>query len=566
MRKILIVTLFALILGLGVFVVHTQAQTCTNDAECPSNFCEAGTCNECGHGQYMSPNGGCRVVQTTCNPACTGGQQCSCGNDGCSCTGGGGGGGGNGGGGGGGGAAATCTTQTFVAGSVSPGTANPYDTVTVKCNYGKKLDCVGVTGAGLANCRYSRYEGTDTIFMCDASPNAGYFNDTTCVLNAGTAGNCCAATNKAGDLTILGTDVHYDQDIVLPFGSYTLSARVHTVFAKNKGVRVELVCNSDTCANNTTRNATLFSMPFTESTDYGTQTKAITLTGTGDDRHYFLRVAVDKGSEAYFDTLSLKNASGKEQVVNGDFTQTVDGTVTTQQPASWGEGDNRIGYYYGSILGAATGNVGGGTTGTTTTTTTATGPTPTPGPASTINLTLKIKLQGISTKPANSNPINVQVKLGGGGLTAETAPQTGQFTVDANGVWTGKVSFAKVPTGGGYRIYVKGPKQIQKKVCDAAPSETDQGTYHCADGTITLQAGDNTFDFTKITQMAGDLPQAGGAQNGIIDSYDTTFIRTNLGTTDAGKLAIGDLNLDNIIDTQDISMIYKSLSIKYDDL
>jgi hypothetical protein len=61
------------------------------------------------------------------------------------------------------------------------------------------------------------------------------------------------------------------------------------------------------------------------------------------------------------------------------------------------------------------------------------------------------------------------------------------------------------------------------------------------------------------------LPEAGGAQNGIIDAYDTTFIRTNLGTTDAAKIAIGDLNLDGGIDTQDYSMILQSLSIKFDE-
>jgi hypothetical protein len=302
----------------------------------------------------------------------------------------------------------------------------------------------------------------------------------------------------------------------------------------------------------------VFALSFPATTGYFTKTQSIQLKGTGDDRHYLFQISADKGSEAYFDLVSLKDTKGRELIENGDFSKTTDGTVNTDQPVGWGEADNRVGYYYGSVLGAANGVYPTGVPGG--------GPTVTPAPATTVSLALKLKLQGITKKPANSNPISVQVKLGGGSLNGETAPQTTQFTVDDNGVWTGKVSFLLVSPGSGYRVYVKGPKHIQKKVCVVTPTETDPGTYHCADGAITLKAGDNSFDFSGITQMAGDLPQTGTQQNGIIDSYDTTFIRTNLGATDSSKTAIGDLNLDNIIDTQDMSMIYKSLSIKYDDL
>jgi len=182
-----------------------------------------------------------------------------------------------------------------------------------------------------------------------------------------------------------------------------------------------------------------------------------------------------------------------------------------------------------------------------------------------VTLALKIKLQGVTKKPIKSEPINVQVKLGGGGLSASTAYQIAQFTVDDSGVWSGKVSFPSISPGGGYRIYIKGPKHIAKKICDESPSEGKGGEYHCGDGKISLKAGDNGFDFSKIIQLGGDLPEAGGKQNGIIDAYDTTFVRTNLGSTDAAKGAIGDLNLDGIIDTQDYSIIVQSLSIKFDE-
>jgi hypothetical protein len=62
--------------------------------------------------------------------------------------------------------------------------------------------------------------------------------------------------------------------------------------------------------------------------------------------------------------------------------------------------------------------------------------------------------------------------------------------------------------------------------------------------------------------MVGDLPD----QNGVVDSYDTSYIKLNLGSTDARALQIADLNLDGIVDTQDYSLVIASLSIKYDDL
>ena len=196
------------------------------------------------------------------------------------------------------------------------------------------------------------------------------------------------------------------------------------------------------------------------------------------------------------------------------------------------------------------------------------GPTPTPGITTSISLALKIKLQGITQKPVNANSITVLVRLAGSNAIATNPAFLAkyvQFTVNDAGEWSGKADFEGVPTGGGYRIFVKGPKHIAKRICDASPTESAGGMYHCADGKIALSAGNNTLDFSKIILLAGDLPEVDGKQNGMIDAYDTTFVRTYLGTTDADKLAIGDLNLDGIIDTQDYSMILQSLFIKFDE-
>ena len=456
----------------------------------------------------------------------------------------------------------SCHTEKFVSASVAPSSMRPFDQVTVKCNYGKRLDCLSVSGAGLTNCRYSRYEGADNIFTCSAAASAGYYDDTKCNLKTGTSDKCCKASDKVGDMTVIGTEVHYDQDIVLPFGTYTLAARVFPVISKGKGVRVSLICNSTTCTSGHSKNDEISSISFPESADFINKSLSVALKGTGDDRHYLIRVSADKGSEAYFDSVSLKDKAKKELVVNGNFSNIVNGSVTTRQPVSWGEGDNKIGYYYGSVAdeAASTDSSSGGTQ--------TSGPTPTPGKASSMTLALKIKFQGITKKPAKADPITVQVKLAGTSISSISSAdltKSVQFTVDDAGVWSGTAGFNGIPTGGGYKVYIKGPKQLQKKICDAAPTESKGGLYHCGDGAIVLQAGTNTLDFSKIIQMGGDLPEAGGKQNGIVDAYDTTYIRTNLGSADTAKLAIGDLNWDGIIDTQDYSIILQSLSIKFDE-
>lgn len=198
------------------------------------------------------------------------------------------------------------------------------------------------------------------------------------------------------------------------------------------------------------------------------------------------------------------------------------------------------------------------------TTTITTNPTPTVTPTIPTGktvLNMKLKFQGITKQPQTQyNSMKVQVMVGKDGFLS--APQVGTFTADAGGVWNGTVAFNDVPAGAGYRVYFKGPKHLQKKLCEASPVETAAGTYRCADGKITIKDGQNTLDFSKVYAMVGDLPD----QNGVVDSYDTSYIKLNLGSSDPKVLQVADLNLDGIVDTQDYSLVIASLSIKYDDL
>lgn len=148
--------------------------------------------------------------------------------------------------------------------------------------------------------------------------------------------------------------------------------------------------------------------------------------------------------------------------------------------------------------------------------------------------------------------------------TIPFAPTT--FTINDSGVWTGSFSVVSLAPGAGYTLFIKGPNHLAKKVCNINPEEEQGGSYSCKVGqTIFLSPGTNILDFSNITLMAGDLPEVSGSQNGIVDAYDTTYVRTNLGSSDPSKLTVGDLNMDGIIDTQDYSMILQSLPIKFDE-
>ncbi|OGK19330.1 hypothetical protein A3G67_00295 [Candidatus Roizmanbacteria bacterium RIFCSPLOWO2_12_FULL_40_12] len=215
----------------------------------------------------------------------------------------------------------------------------------------------------------------------------------------------------------------------------------------------------------------------------------------------------------------------------------------------------------GTTGGGGTGGGGGTTGGGAPAAPAPTAKAPTAAPATggqtgSVTLNLKLKFQGVVKQPSSQfNNLKVKVSL------SESVSGTGDFTSDAEGAWTGKVTLAKAPIGTPVSVFVKGPKHIQKKICVASPTETQGGIFSCQNAAITLKAGENTLDFSKILLLVGDLPE----QDGVVDSNDVSFIRQNLTSTDADDLKIGDVNLNGIIDSQDFSLVIAALSIKTDD-
>jgi hypothetical protein len=184
---------------------------------------------------------------------------------------------------------------------------------------------------------------------------------------------------------------------------------------------------------------------------------------------------------------------------------------------------------------------------------------PTPEATGSSRLTLAFKLQGIVGKPANTAPKKIRVGLFRTSMS-EPIYKTGEFNIDDNGIWRGTVVF-DVDSASDYILYVKDDHGVQKKICNDTPTETFPGTYGCSKGKITIKAGDQSFDFSKIYLLVGDLPE----QDGIVNSYDIALVRNAVGKDDSESLGFADLNRDGAVNGQDYALMISALSVRQDE-
>jgi hypothetical protein len=211
---------------------------------------------------------------------------------------------------------------------------------------------------------------------------------------------------------------------------------------------------------------------------------------------------------------------------------------------------------------------------------------PSPPPEGPVTISLKLKFQGIMKRPADQfNNLVVKVTAFGpppivaaklNEATEESRPvpepqanicsQKVNFVADDNGVWSGTISCPNLVPGPDYKILVKGPKHIQKKICNQTPTETYPGSYRCEQekvmlNPIILKPGVNNLDFSGIYLLVGDLPD----QDGIVNSADVSQIRLCLNHGDTDCLRLTDLNLDGVVNAQDYSLVIGALSIRNDE-
>lgn len=182
-----------------------------------------------------------------------------------------------------------------------------------------------------------------------------------------------------------------------------------------------------------------------------------------------------------------------------------------------------------------------------------------------VDFVMKLSFQGIVSQPTNRKTMDVRVALVGGALQDPKVKQV-SFTQENDKIWKGQVTFEGVQMGDGYYLLVKGPKHIQKRICDLVPTESSPGTYSCFKGEITIDAQTEEVNLGGILLMVGDLPD----QDGVVDAYDTSLIRNIIAQPSEDRrseenLSLADLNLDGIVDTQDSSLVVSALSVRSDE-
>jgi len=189
-------------------------------------------------------------------------------------------------------------------------------------------------------------------------------------------------------------------------------------------------------------------------------------------------------------------------------------------------------------------------------------PTPTEAPdENTPILNFKIKFSKVTYKIDDQK---VVVKVRKGNLQREF---TGVDVVaDNEGVLSGEVALTNITPGSGYSIIIKGPKHLATRFC-----QNEQESRCLGEGNITLAAGENTFDFTGIPLLAGDIPDDNNLQNGIVDMRDFGRLKGAIVATDEDLRSRCNLDFDkddegkDIISGRDITLYLDTLSQRYDE-
>lgn len=181
-----------------------------------------------------------------------------------------------------------------------------------------------------------------------------------------------------------------------------------------------------------------------------------------------------------------------------------------------------------------------------------------------VTIKMRLRLQGIYTQPTRS-PKTAQVFL----VWVRNSDRENPIykwvtaTYDQVGAWFIDDTWNLVP-GDGYKVWIKGEKHLQRKICDGKPSDQESGFYHCFDetGQIVIKPGENVLDFSNVIMFAGDIPFKGEG-DGVLDAFDLSYIATHFGDTSTD---IGDLNFDGVTDSQDFGIAVNAIRVqKYDE-
>jgi len=138
-------------------------------------------------------------------------------------------------------------------------------------------------------------------------------------------------------------------------------------------------------------------------------------------------------------------------------------------------------------------------------------------------------------------------------------------TSDEDGVLSGSLVLTDVSVGGGYQIIIKGPKHLAEKFC------ADGQQSRCQWGQSIVLTKTNNFDFTGLALEPGDIPNANGVQDGVVDGTDFVALVSALNSSDQALRNRVNLDFDTnsdgnaIISGRDISVFLETMGRRYDD-
>lgn len=153
------------------------------------------------------------------------------------------------------------------------------------------------------------------------------------------------------------------------------------------------------------------------------------------------------------------------------------------------------------------------------------------------SLSLKIKFAGVDQKRADQK---IKVQVAHQGQILQTLPDL-EMTADENGIYQNQLIdlSAAVTPDASYDLLVKGPKHLQTKFSN-----------------LNIKTGENTFNLSQKSLLAGDLPHPVYGQDGTVGALDAVLLVNCFQTPqNQNCLDQADLNLDGIINSLDMNLI-----------
>jgi hypothetical protein len=183
-----------------------------------------------------------------------------------------------------------------------------------------------------------------------------------------------------------------------------------------------------------------------------------------------------------------------------------------------------------------------------------------PSPGDDPTMSFKIKFNRVNWQIPDQE---VLVKVVGSGFKKEFSGV--EVTSDEDGILSGSLELTDVLTGGGYQIIIKGPKHLAEKFC----ADGQQG--RCQWGQSITLTKTNDFDFSGFPLEPGDIPDANGIQDGVVDGRDFEALKSALNSSDEALRERVNLDFDinddgeAIISGRDISVFLETMGRRYDD-